>query len=247
MLPDTNNSWWQVYMTPLLQTFIANNITSSLRWQAYGIMTNVYLTAKGFGQPTELTAREIANTFNVTDTNVTKALKALEELRIIRRDPSGGKGNPLIITPLSPDHWRLPNGSKLNRVSNFKSHLNTPDNDIKLNESIDEQMYNNIASIAMQEKWRPIFEKIYSYIEITPDLTATDPSKLLGVMATILTYTSVEGEACSLHQKAIGQRIKQNEASIRKTVERLELAGVLKRDRSHVGMKLTAIFPTSES
>ncbi len=242
MLPDKNNNWWKLYVNPLLQTFIANNIPTSLRWKAFSIMSKVYLESGGFNNSTNMTARDIAASFGVTDTNITNALKVLEELGIIRRDPAGEKGNPLYITPLSPENWELPDGQKFVGVGGVE-HFNEPVSDEKFNNLIDLKHDNNVTNEFMQDGYDLIFNKIISYIEGPNELTATDPSKLLGLMAVVLKNTDKFGESCRLNQKEIGEIMTQNNASVGKILKKLEVIGVIKRVRGQGRNFITALVP----
>ncbi len=112
--------------------------------------------------------------------------------------------------------WKEIFGSKT-----FRPHVD--------NVSVDLEFYNKVKVEAMQANWNPVFKKIFSFIKSSDELTATDPSKLLGMMIAIIQNTDKLGEDCKLNQRELGELISQNDASVGKTLKILEKIGVIKR------------------
>lgn len=240
------------YVDAILQDFLKEDTSSGFRAKAIAVMCILIARSGGFNKPTNLTAQNIADMLNISGTALYEAFDLLIKANMIYREPTQGRGNRLVITPLSPEKWKLPSGKNYSNAGVSRkliTHDAPPNNRNLVDVKCDNKVHTNI----MQDIWSPIFKKINLYVETSKTLksddpnklTSTDPAKLYGVMTIVVQYTEIPGGPCSLSQKEVGELITQNVASIGKTMKKLEEMGVLKRVRGHRKNIITPIIPDS--
>lgn len=242
MTSTKQNSLDFSYVDAILDHFFEVAVSSSFRPKAISVMCVLISRSGGYDKPTDLTATNLAEMFNISVTALYETFDLLISTNMIHREQSGERGNRLIITPLSPSKWKLPSGKKYmkNADGSFSiSHGISPLED----NNVDFEFYNKVKVEVMQPNWNPIYEKIISFIESPNDLTATDPSKLLGMMVVIIQNTQAPGESCTLNQREIGTLISQNDASVGKILKILEDIGVVKRVWGQGKKIITPIMP----
>lgn len=222
MSNNKNMDWWQLHVSALLQDFCKLNFSTSMRFKALSLMSVINARAGGFGRCSEMSSSDLARAIGVAASGIYKTLATLESLEVIRKEVAPGKGNRLVITPLSPDHWKLSDGRRFKYDRSTENHEFGPESEGgKIKENYFDLHDKSIVE-SVQFNWRPIFKKIITYVESESNLSATDPSKLLGVMVVVLEHVEGLGKPCSLNQKEIGQVINQNNASVGKILKILE-------------------------
>ncbi len=111
-MPSQENNWSALHVQALVQEFCVKNIRVSLRYKALAVMAIINDNANGFNQSSGMSLTDLANTLEATQSNLSETVILLEKFGLIRRDRAPIHGYRKILTPLSPDHWKLASGEK---------------------------------------------------------------------------------------------------------------------------------------
>ena len=231
-------------MDAILFNFIEEAITSGARAKALAVMSILIRKGGGYNCPTDLTANNIAELLNASNSSLTDAILMLEKSGMIRRDQTSGRGNRLVITPLSPDHWKLPDGRKFKYEAKAETHVLNPDIASKDTHTTHFPVKNIEKHGVYQEKWAPIFKKIQKHIDSQQNITAYEPFRLYAVMAMIADHSAGPNEPSSLNSQELSKKLKSNIASMTRALQQLEGLGVIKRHRAQHSKIITPIIPT---
>ncbi len=216
-------------------------------------MSVVNARGGGFNESSNLCSADVARELGVAATGLQATLVSLEKLNIIRRDFAGGHGNRMVITPLSPDHWRLSDGSRFEYDGGDLVGRRS-ENRLKKSSSVGgefENTYNKTSNKAgkielFEVEWRPLFGHLQDFIVADTRLPPSYGPKMVNALVLISEFTDQVGFRCSLNIKEIALRMNSHASNLGPIFRELEKIGVIKLSKEGRNVVITPTLPKNK-